>query len=649
MTKTDSPTDTAAATTTAEPLATMADQEAGAASAGADVPAQATPTVETPRVLDEAAWAEAHDDGEDEDDAPLHFGAVAEGVSDDEADGDDDADEGDADVAAAVAARPDLELTMAEQPEIPVHLIDEDALWVVKRLRAKGFEAYLTGGFVRDLLLGRTPKDFDVATVAHPNQVRAVFRNCRLVGRRFRLAHVFFPSGKVIETATFRANPTDTLEDLPEDLLVERDNVFGTVEEDARRRDLTINGLFYDPIGGKVLDFVDGRRDLDARLIRTIGDPDIRFQEDPVRILRAIKFATRLGFGFDDKTWDAMTRHAAGLLRCAPARLQEELLRLLTSTHAAAAWTLCERAGVVQVIMPELVDALTTPLEPRAVEPRAVEPRAVEPRAVEPPSEGVPAGSPPPAATPPPTTEATAVAAPTGTVGASGELAAVSQDAPLADDGSVATTTAQADAVPVVDAGVPTPPAPAPLSPDERKARLAAVLGALDEVRRRDADVTSAALLSALLVPVYEAMASSTTSFDIWFAQTAERWTERLRLTRHDRERIPQLFLAQEDLAAHKRRGHHARGVVVRPSFRESLLLLTVRLWSAGQPLDEVAAWKVVAQHFGAPYQQPRFEKNRMRAAGRHGGGGRDRGRDRDRGRGGGRGRGGRDRGRGRR
>jgi len=201
-----------------------------------------------------------------------------------------------------VAARPDVELTMAEAPEIPLALVDEDALWVVKRLRAKGFEAYLTGGCVRDLLLGRNPKDFDVATVAHPNQVRAVFRNCRLVGRRFRLAHVFFPSGKVIETATFRANPTDTLEDLPEDLLVERDNVFGTVEEDARRRDLTINGLFYDPIGGKVLDYVDGRRDLEARLIRTIGDPEIRFQEDPVRILRAIKFATRLGFGFDDKT-----------------------------------------------------------------------------------------------------------------------------------------------------------------------------------------------------------------------------------------------------------------------------------------------------------------------------------------------------------
>jgi hypothetical protein len=181
-------------------------------------------------------------------------------------------------------------------------------------------------------------------------------------------------------------------------------------------------------------------------------------------------------------------------------------------------------------------------------------------------------------------------------------------------------------------------------APAERKARLEAVLAAIDEVRRRDADLTSATLLAALLVPVWEAMALSTTSFDAWFAATADRWTERLRLTRHDRERIPQLFLAQDDLEPQRRRGHHARAVVVRPSFREGLLLLTLRLFAGRQPLDEVGAWKVVAQHFNVAYQQPRFEKNRMRAAGRQGGDRRGRGRDRDRDRG----RGGRDRGRGR-
>jgi poly(A) polymerase len=633
MTKTDQNPDSSADATTAPTASETTTTTTTTASASA---ADAT---DAPRVLDEAAWAEANDDGDDDEEAPLHFDAVAE-VADAGDDEDEDvAEAADAAAQAAVlAARPDVEVVMAESPEIPVNLIDEDALWVVKRLRAKGFEAYLTGGCVRDLLLGRTPKDFDVATVAHPNQVRAVFRNCRLVGRRFRLAHVFFPSGKVIETATFRANPTDTLEDLPEDLLVERDNVFGTVEEDARRRDLTINGLFYDPIGGKVLDFVDGRRDLEARLVRTIGDPDIRFQEDPVRILRAIKFATRLGFGFDDKTWDAMTRHAAGLLRCAPARLQEELLRLLTSTHAAAAWALCERAGVIQVILPEVVEALDVPLQARPVEPRR---------------------APAPVASPTPsTTTATDPAGAESTPAAeaiesteSSESRPATETSATTGDGPATAEAATAEATAATD---PAAPPPEPPTPAERRARLAAVLGALDEVRRRDADVTSAALLSAMLVPIYEAMSSSTTSFDTWFLQVADRWTERLRLTRHDRERIPQLFLAQEDLAPHKRRGQQARSVVVRPSFREALLLLTVRLWSAQQPLDEVAAWKVVAQHFGAPYQQPRFEKNRMRAAGRHGGGGgRDRGRDRDRGRGGGgggRGRGGgRDRGRGRR
>ena len=335
------------------PSVDPADVAEGDDAAGSD---DARDDGDEPRVVDESAWAEGDDD--DDDDVPSHFGAVA-------AEGSADAAEAQSEGAAEAELRnrPDVEITMATEPEIALALIDEDALWVVKRLRSKGFEAYLTGGCVRDLLLGRTPKDFDVATAAHPNQVRAVFRNCRLVGRRFRLAHVFFPSGKVIETATFRANPTDTLDDLPEDLLMTRDNVFGNVEEDARRRDLTINGLFYDPVAGKVLDFVNGKADLEARLVRTIGEPDIRFQEDPVRILRAIKFATRLGFAVEPATLDAMRRHVGGLIRCAPARLQEELLRLLTSGLAAESWALCEQCGVTQVILPELYEALDMELE----------------------------------------------------------------------------------------------------------------------------------------------------------------------------------------------------------------------------------------------------------------------------------------------
>src|SRR5687767_9730670 len=169
--------------------------------------------------------------------------------------------------------------------------IDPDAAKVVQRLRRYDFAAYLVGGCVRDLLLGgRKPKDFDVATSATPNELRRLFRNCRIIGRRFRLAHIFFGS-KIIETSTFRANPREGEEETggesppaegeSQDLLIRRDNVFGSAEEDARRRDFTINGLFYDLETGQVIDYVKGMADLEARLVRTIGDPDVRLREDP--------------------------------------------------------------------------------------------------------------------------------------------------------------------------------------------------------------------------------------------------------------------------------------------------------------------------------------------------------------------------------
>src|SRR5437868_7526302 len=147
-------------------------------------------------------------------------------------------------------------------PEIPEELLDPDAVKVVRRLRRSGFLAYLVGGCVRDLLLGMRPKDFDVATSAHPNEVKETFRNSRLIGRRFRLAHVYFRGGKIIEVSTFRANPLDELTDLPQDLLIRHDNVFGDAEEDARRRDFTINALFYDVDEGRVVDHCGGKEDL---------------------------------------------------------------------------------------------------------------------------------------------------------------------------------------------------------------------------------------------------------------------------------------------------------------------------------------------------------------------------------------------------
>jgi poly(A) polymerase len=241
-------------------------------------------------------------------------------------------------------------------PEIPVDRLDQDALRVVYRLRHMGHKAYFVGGCVRDLLLDQTPKDFDLATDAHPGEVRAIFRNCRLIGRRFRLAHVYFRGGKVIEVATFRKNPTDLIEDTGEasDLLITRDNVFGTAEEDAVRRDFTVNGLFYDPATGEVIDYVGGRADLEARRMATIGDPEVRIREDPVRSLRAVRFAARLGFAIAPDTFEAMRRHAGELARCAPARVLEEIFKVLRCGGSARAFALLRACGALPVILPAL-------------------------------------------------------------------------------------------------------------------------------------------------------------------------------------------------------------------------------------------------------------------------------------------------------
>ncbi|MCS6915878.1 MAG: polynucleotide adenylyltransferase PcnB [Myxococcales bacterium] len=254
-------------------------------------------------------------------------------------------------------------------PAIPLDLIDADAQKVVRRLARNGYQAYLVGGCVRDLLLGRQPKDFDVATSATPAEVRELFRNCRIIGRRFRLAHVFFGS-KIIETATFRANPREVADDETQgsgELLIRRDNVFGTAEEDARRRDFTINGLFYDIDKGQILDYVQGQRDLAERSIRTIGDPDIRFQEDPVRILRAVKFAARLGFDIEDHTYQAVIRHRRDIVKSAPPRVLEEVYRLLRGGAALESFVLLRETGLLGVLIPQ-VDALVE-REPICMDP----------------------------------------------------------------------------------------------------------------------------------------------------------------------------------------------------------------------------------------------------------------------------------------
>ncbi len=323
-----------------------------------------------------------------------------------------------------------------EGPDIEPERLDADAVRVLLRLRQHKHEAYLVGGCVRDLLIGVEPKDFDICTSATPNQVRELFRNCRLIGRRFRLAHVYFKGGKILEVSTFRASPTLVEEPQPSeaaegevhsegaehialadqealsaveegkpvpetpvedvqdelvakvapalvveapppappappppsiaeapppkerDLLITEDNTFGTATEDARRRDFTINGLFYDPMAGRVIDYVNGLRDLANREIRTIGDPEKRMREDPVRILRAVRFAGKIDFDIESRTYAAMEGAVEDLPRCAPPRVLEETFRLVRGGHASPALKLMLALDGMKYLLPPVDEYL---------------------------------------------------------------------------------------------------------------------------------------------------------------------------------------------------------------------------------------------------------------------------------------------------
>jgi poly(A) polymerase len=229
--------------------------------------------------------------------------------------------------------------------------IDPDALKVLHRLAGTGHTAYLVGGSVRDLLLGRQPKDFDIGTDVRPNDIRRLFRNCFLIGRRFRLAHVVF-GRKVIETSTFRRQPDAT--DGENGLYQAEDNTFGTPEEDAKRRDFTVNGLFYDIKTFSVIDYVGGLKDLDKKVLRCIGDPNIRFREDPVRMMRAVKFAARLGFTIDRASCKAIIKHHADILNASVPRVCEEIFRLFTYGTSRAAFTLLWEFELLQDLLPDL-------------------------------------------------------------------------------------------------------------------------------------------------------------------------------------------------------------------------------------------------------------------------------------------------------
>ncbi len=284
--------------------------------------------------------------------------------------------------------------------------ISHNAVRVLYRLREQGYHAYLVGGGVRDLLLGREPKDFDVATDARPNEVKKVFRNCRLIGRRFRLAHVHFPD-EIIEVATFRSSVADEPEPVPsetpldqvslpgieaasvapgpvmqegeapviaetssalgvaakpklprmlktEDGMILRDNVFGTPEEDALRRDFTVNALFYSIADFSVIDYVGGMEDLRKGLIRIIGDPVIRFTEDPVRMVRAVRFAALLGFEIEKNTYRALLELKDKVALASPARMYEEVLKLFLLGEGEKTYQLLRKTGLFSVIFPRL-------------------------------------------------------------------------------------------------------------------------------------------------------------------------------------------------------------------------------------------------------------------------------------------------------
>lgn len=219
------------------------------------------------------------------------------------------------------------------------------ALFVIKTLRKAGHQAYIVGGCIRDLLLNTTPKDFDISTSAKPEEIKTLFKNCILVGKRFRLAHVRF-ANQIIEVSTFRSGSPD------EDCLITKDNLWGTAEEDVLRRDFTINGLFYDPTEETIIDYTGGVNDLQNRYLQTIGDPFVRFKQDPVRMLRLLKILSRAAFTVDPKTLEALEHCRYELIKSSQARVFEELIKMLGSGVSSKFFKLTAKYQILEILFP---------------------------------------------------------------------------------------------------------------------------------------------------------------------------------------------------------------------------------------------------------------------------------------------------------
>ena len=238
-----------------------------------------------------------------------------------------------------------------EEHDISFKNIDEHAYYIIEKLKSKGYKAYLVGGGVRDLLLKQVPKDFDICTSAEPYQIKNVFHNCILIGKRFRLAHVRFGK-KIYEVSTFRAGDISTSE------LILRDNEWGSEEEDTLRRDFTINGLLYDTQNQSVIDYVGGVEDAKKRILRAIGDPKIRFIQDPVRMIRLLKFKARFDFDIEQATLDALVDCKEEIKKSSQARILEELFRMLASGSSERFFKLLQDHGLLSYLLPAVSEFL---------------------------------------------------------------------------------------------------------------------------------------------------------------------------------------------------------------------------------------------------------------------------------------------------
>jgi len=228
-------------------------------------------------------------------------------------------------------AKPVAKIFAADEHKINKDGIDKDALKVIKRLWDHGYAAYLVGGAVRDLLIGRYPKDFDIVTEAKPNEIKKLFKNARVIGRRFRLVHVHFP-GKIIEVSTFRASQEGDENPEPEKY---NNNIYGTMEEDVHRRDFSINALYYDPIKQELFDYIEGFGDIKKRRMRSLIPLNTTFIEDPVRMIRAVKYSVQHGFKIPMRIRHAIKKYSFELERCPPSRLTEEMFKIIESGYSA--------------------------------------------------------------------------------------------------------------------------------------------------------------------------------------------------------------------------------------------------------------------------------------------------------------------------